>query len=190
MRDRQTDSWWSIMSSTAIGGALDGADLRELPVSEKVRWGAWRAKHPETRVLSVDGVEHVANNPYDNYLTGDSTFRDLGVDDDRLAPKAPIFAFWWDGEPMAAPFDLIENGWVHVDGERALVLHRAEGASIFASTRVVVVPAAAAGEASATELLDRVDTGSLQPSEEGVSGFDTYWYTWVNVNPGTRVLGR
>ena len=31
MRDRETDSWWSIMTSEAIGGELDGADLVELP---------------------------------------------------------------------------------------------------------------------------------------------------------------
>ena len=59
MRDRETDSWWSIMTSDAIGGALDGADLEELPYGEKATWGDWKRRHPETTVLSVDGVEHV-----------------------------------------------------------------------------------------------------------------------------------
>ena len=39
MRDRETDSWWSIMTSDAIGGQLDGADLEELPYGEKIDLG-------------------------------------------------------------------------------------------------------------------------------------------------------
>jgi hypothetical protein len=35
LRDRETDSWWSIMTSDAIGGELDGTDLEELPFGEK-----------------------------------------------------------------------------------------------------------------------------------------------------------
>ena len=49
MRDRETDSWWSIMTSNAIGGELEGAELVELPVGEKTTWGAWRARHPALR---------------------------------------------------------------------------------------------------------------------------------------------
>ncbi len=41
MRDRETDSWWSIMTSTAIGGAMAGADLVELPLGEKTTWRSW-----------------------------------------------------------------------------------------------------------------------------------------------------
>ncbi len=65
MRDRETDSWWSIMTSRAIGGPLDGAQLVELPVSTKSTWGQWRRAHPRTLVLSVDGVEYVESNPFD-----------------------------------------------------------------------------------------------------------------------------
>ena len=74
MRDRETDSWWSIMTSDAIGGELDGTDLVELPRGEKVTWKDWRGRHPGTLVLSVEGEEHVENNPYDNYFTSESTF--------------------------------------------------------------------------------------------------------------------
>ena len=35
MRDRETDSWWSIMTSTAIGGALQGAELVANSVEER-----------------------------------------------------------------------------------------------------------------------------------------------------------
>ena len=39
MRDRETDSWWSIMTGEAIGGELQGAPLDELTNWEKARWG-------------------------------------------------------------------------------------------------------------------------------------------------------
>ncbi len=48
MRDRETDSWWSIMTSAAIGGELDGTDLVELPYGEKTTWGKWRKRYPDT----------------------------------------------------------------------------------------------------------------------------------------------
>ncbi len=93
MRDRETDSWWSIMTSTAIGGELEGEQLVELPISEKATWGDWSARYPDTLVLSIDGEEHVPENRYDNYFASDGTFRDLEIDDNRLPPKAPIFSF-------------------------------------------------------------------------------------------------
>ena len=49
MRDRQTDSWWSIMTSKAIGGPLEGTALPELPVGEKT---TWKSQEGATRSLS------------------------------------------------------------------------------------------------------------------------------------------
>ena len=71
MRDRETDSWWSIMTSQAIGGDLEGADLVELPYSEKVTWAEWRARYPDSLVLSVEGRQHEPKNRYDNYFASD-----------------------------------------------------------------------------------------------------------------------
>ncbi len=61
MRDRETDSWWSIMTSSAIGGALQGTELDELPIGEKTTWADWRRRYPATLVLSVDGGQHKGN---------------------------------------------------------------------------------------------------------------------------------
>ena len=103
MRDRETDSWWSIMTSDAIGGTLDQTRLTELPVGEKAQWRDWRARHPTTKVLSIGGVQHVENNPYDNYFDSEETFRGLTVADERLPPKENIYSFHRDGVPYAVP---------------------------------------------------------------------------------------
>ena len=187
MRDVETDSWWSIMSSEAIGGELEGAALRELDVSRKAQWKDWVAEHPETLVLSIEGTEHVENDPYANYFTGEETFRGVTVDDDRLPAKEPIYATWWDGDPVAVAHTTVESGHVEFVGDSALVFWRAPEASVFASTETAVVARKDAEGRDARQILDAVAAGSIE-RRGTLEGFDTYWYTWVNVNRDSRLV--
>lgn len=189
MRDRQTDSWWSIMSSDAIGGPLAGTDLPELPVGEKTTWGEWRRKHPDTLVLSVDGAEHTESSPYDSYLASEQTFRGLEVSDDRLPAKEPVFAIRVDGEPWAIAHRRIRGGrLVELPGaDRRLLLFRDRGSSVYVSTEAWLVdPEVAGGRAGVEELLSaaRSGEGGFSP----VEGFDTFWYTWIGVNEESGLL--
>ena len=190
MRDRETDSWWSIMTSKSIGGALESRDLVELPVSEKAQWKDWRQRHPETRVLSVDGSEHDDTNPYDGYFEGDRTFRGVKVADKRLPAKAPIFSFWLGGKPWAVPHEAFAGGKIFTGkdlGNRGLLLYRTPEGAIFESTRAYLVDAGEAGDASPADLLPKAG----QPAPKGLeplTGFDTFWYNWVAVNEDTRLL--
>lgn len=188
LRDRETDSWWSLMGSRAIGGSLEGVRLEELDHGEKTTWGEWRERHPSSLVLSVDGVEHVENNPYDEYVTDEGTFRGLEVDDDRLAPKEPIYSFWLDDEPWAVTHESIEGGWATTEAGRTLVFDREPGASIFRSSEAWLLPDGL-DAAEPDGLLRRLRAGEIEGAE-GLGGFDTYWYTWVGVNPSTRLLRR
>jgi hypothetical protein len=189
MRDRETDSWWSIMSSNSIGGELEGADLEELPVGEKTTWKRWRQKHPDTLVLSVEGEEHVENNPYDNYFASDGTFRDLEIDDKRLQPKAPVYSFWLDGEPWAVDHEAFGGGTVfeveELDG-RDLLLYRTKKGPIYESSRAWLVDPRLTAEHGPTKLLAMADSGDS--GFEPVPGFDTFWYTWVATNPQTHLI--
>ena len=187
MRDRETDSWWSIMSSSAIGGALDGTQLSELPVGEKATWSDWVSRYPGTLVLSVEGSEHVDTNPYDNYFDSEDTFRGLEIDDQRLDPKQPIFSFWIDGKPFAAPFSAFEGGRRFTLGDgRSILLTRPEGSPIFLSTRGYLVTQEIDSETAADEILSQLE--KLGDAASPLEGFDTYWYTWVSVNPDTALL--
>jgi hypothetical protein len=191
MRDRETDSWWSIMTSDAIGGELNGADLVELPKGEKTTWKDWRQRHPDTLVLSVGGEEHVENNPYDNYLASEGTFRDLKIEDHRLAPKDSIYSFWWGDEPYAVPHTTFAGGKVlEVEGweDKRLLLYRGKEASIFESTQAWVVPATLATETKKTKDLLALVRASDTVGAEQLSGFDTFWYNWVSVNEDTHLV--
>jgi len=189
MRDRQTDSWWSLMSSEAIGGPLRGTHLPELPVGEKTTWGDWRRRHPDTLVLSVGGREHVEANPYGRYFSSESTFRDTELADHRLPAKEPIFAFRLDGAAWAVPHPAVEGGGLfelpHED--RQVLLFRKRGAPVYASTEAWLVTAEAAGEEpSPGRLLEAARGGA--PGFQRLEGFDTFWYTWVGVNRSSGLL--
>lgn len=186
MRDRETDSWWSLMGSRAIGGALEGTKLRELPLGEKTTWGEWRARHPESSVLSVDGTEHVDGNPYDAYFSDEKTFRGVALQDHRLTAKAPVYAFRIDGKPYAVPHERVEGGRVvSVDGRRFL-FHRPAGAPIFRSTVAYLLPALESSD-DAGELRAQIESAGLAGARH-LDGFDTFWYTWVSVNPTTELI--
>jgi hypothetical protein len=190
MRDRETDSWWSLMSSKAIGGDLIGTPLEELPVGEKATWADWHARHPNTLVLSIDDLEHVDSNPYDSYFVGDRTFRGIEVKDDRLAPKTPIYGFRIDGRPAAIAHERIEGGrLVEAEGlpGKRVLFYRPRGASVFQSTVAVSVPAGAVEGTDVDVLIGRLGQGTLEGAER-LNGFDTFWYTWVLVNPETRLV--
>ena len=118
-------------------------------------------------MLSVDGEEHIENNPYDNYFESEGTFRDLEIDDHRLAPKDSIYSFWRDDEPYAVPHTAFAGGKVlEVEGwgDQRLFLYRGKKATIFESTRGWVVPATLADQAKQSkdllELRRRAGTGS------------------------------
>ena len=189
LRDRETDSWWSIMTSDAIGGVLHGRELVELPVSTKTTWTRWRASHPETQVLSVGGKEHEYTDPYANYWTDDGTFRGTKAGDSRLASKAPIFSFLLGDQAYAVPHPIAEGGAVlKLSEAERLIVWREPGVAMFASTEVWRVPSAAAS-GRLPKLLDALRRGKVEGAQT-VGGFDTFWYTWSAVHPESVLLTR
>jgi hypothetical protein len=189
MRDREADSWWSIMTSTAVGGQLAGNELTELPLGEKTTWKEWVAGHPDTVVLSVDGREHEEFNPYADYFSSQETFRDLRIDDKRLAAKEPVYSFWIDGEPYAAPHSAFSGGRLFdlAGSEARVFLYRGKEPEFFASSQGFLVPRAIdlTGKEPG-ELLETLSApaGQARPLE----GFDTFWYTWIAVNHDSKLL--
>lgn len=210
MRDRESDSWWAIMKGVAIGGERDGEPLVELPLGEKTTWGIWVEKHPETLVLSVDGMQYDESKPYANYFTSDGTFRGAEVADDRLAPKEAIYSFQHQGQAFAISNRSVENGLlldVPQDDSQRYFFYRQPGLSLFGSTQALLVPANLIsreefgwGFADEQGEVLLKDGASVEASQEPLArlaaakgvqrldGFDTFWYTWIAVNPDTKLL--
>ncbi len=188
MRDRETDSWWSIMTSDAIGGELQGAGLEELPLGEKVPWGEWRQRHPHTKVLSINGREHEGFDPYEDYFASEWTFDGTGVDDRRLPAKEPIFAFRYRGRSHAVANAVAEDGVLlelAPESESVLMVYRPADAPLKASSQAWLVPRTLVG-GDIQQLRQQAAEGADGTSR--VIGFDTFWYTWVAANPDTILL--
>jgi len=198
MRDKETDTYWSIMTGDAIAGDLKGTRLEELPLGEKTQWKDWVDRHPDTDVLSVDGREHIESNPYDNYFSSDSGFRGTSARDGRLDTKDPIYSFHLDGKAYAVPFKAYEGGAVFRIGERDVFLYRPKGVAIYYSTL--------AFQAARGAFVRRADgwyhgssgarlepdgfaaAGGTPTSVSRIDGFDTFWYMWSLTNPATEIL--
>jgi hypothetical protein len=211
MRDRPTDSWWSIITGNAIGGELDGTALKEIPVSEKIQWGEWKRRYPDTKVLSVDGMEYDSRDPYDRYFTSTRTFRDLQTADTRLPDKESIYAFQLNGVVYAVPHAKIERGAVfELNGDKEIFLYREPGSKVFAST-FAYISDVNGGESrfkkekgrwldtrAHTEFSNEtgfpsewVDVGggdSGSSTLARLNGFDTFWYIWSATHEGVTLL--
>jgi hypothetical protein len=196
MQDKETDTYWSIMSGDAVAGELKGRKLEELPVSVKIRWKDWLAAHPDTVVLSVDGIEHPPVNPYEKYFESEDGFRGIEAEDDRLPTKAPVYAFRFGDVPYAVPYSAFEGGAVFKLEDSTAFLYRAQGAAIFESSVAFVTGGSfedndgvwhtvdgATFDATAGEFV-----GAGAEKMRRLEGFDTFWYSWSLTNPSTAVL--
>lgn len=201
MQDKETDSYWSIMTGDSLAGELAGTRLAELPWGEKVQWKEWKTRHPDTRVLSVGSEEHIESNPYDNYFDSEDGFRGARAKDDRLSTKQPIYSFQRGGEAWAVPFDAYQGGGAAFDvGEESIFLYRPSGVAIFYSTLAWV------GEEGSFQQVDggwrHTSTGARFDPEQGafvggegegparLDGFDTFWFNWSMIHRDSRILGR
>ena len=192
MQDRQTDTYWSIMEGEAVAGELEGQVLEELNVGEKIQWRHWRARHPETLVLSVEGRED-AGDAYRSYFREELGYRGQTATDSRLETKASIYAFHYAGKAYAVPQSRIETGRSYrlPDGS-AVFLYREAGASMHRSTSAFISSAGFVLEDGVWRESGsgaRFDAETRRfPGVTPLGGFDTFWYNFSLNNPETTLL--
>ena len=202
MRDRETDSWWGLMEEEAIDGEMKGTPFVPIPYSKKTTWAKWVAEHPETVVLSVDGKTHEPKDGYAGYFASPETYRDIEIEDRRMAPKTPIFVFQdKKGEPIVVKHESMEGLLTFAPefgtepDTPQVFLFRKRGQPMLESTVAYWFPLEFVFDPLGTpkSLRDRIESLLGKPEEAeraGVSrvvGYDTYWYTWAAHNPGARI---
>ncbi len=200
MYDRTTRSLWSALEGVPVIGPLVGEGLRleRLPIVTTT-WGAWRERHPSTRVLSLetghrrDYAEGVA---YRDYFATDDPMFPVPRRDGRLRHKQEVLAVTGGPEPVAFSVDFLRGRPVHHDaiGDRAVVvLTDASGASrVYESADVTFQSWDGASEA--------VDSAGTRWSvrEEGLllgtrrlgrlAAHRAFWFGWYAQFPGTRLV--
>ena len=195
MQDKQTDTYWSIMSGKGEAGELRGQRLAELPVGQKMMWRDWVARHPETLVLTSRGIQDPRRSSYDRYFRDSRGFRGAVARDDRLETKAPIFAFIHNERPHAIDQSGSINGRRYkIDGGLHVFLFRNRDDEIFRGSAAF---RSAAGfekrggvwiELSSGARFDEQKREFIGGEVQRLNGFDTFWYSWSLTNPNTKLL--
>ena len=96
MYDKATLSLWSSLKGEPVVGPLVGQGIRleTLPVVTTT-WGAWRQRHPETTVLSLNtghNRDYSDGAVYQDYFSTDEIWFPVPARDERLRNKDEVFA--------------------------------------------------------------------------------------------------
>ena len=161
--DRETESLWSQIAAKAITGASSGRSLT-LIRSKHETWGRWRARHPDTSVLSpkTGHSRSYERTPYAGYETSSQLYFPVRLDR-RYHPKARTLGIrtaagieraYPAEEVVKAGGEVTEN----LDGVRISVIYH-DGVDVF-----------------------EVDA---PPSAEIVEG---YWFAWAAFHPNSTVF--
>ena len=139
MYDHATKSLWSTMEGTPVVGPLVGQGLELTPLHVvTTTWGAWKARHPRTRVLSLDTGhrrDYAEGAAYREYFASDRLMFNVPRLDDRLPNKAEVLALRFPaapGETLAIAADFLLAQRVHHDrvgAQAVVVLTDASGAN-------------------------------------------------------------
>jgi len=133
MLDRGTRTLWNQLTGRPVLGPLaaEGRELMLLP-AVVTSWGAWRKRHPETTVLSLDtGHErpYVPGMPYGSYFQSSQKMFPALERRRELPTKERVFGLLHDGVAKAWPLRKLVDARVTNDviGETGVVLVALEG---------------------------------------------------------------
>lgn len=109
--DIKEESLWSQVLGEAVLGEFTGIKLTILP-SDTVRYGEWKKKYKETKVLSRDtgSIRSYGLDPYGDYYTNESVSFGATFNDDRLHPKDIVLGIEIDGKYKAYKKDSLIVG--------------------------------------------------------------------------------
>ena len=194
--DSQTDSYWPIATGEAIGGPKQGTRLNKTHSAQKTLFGFWKKQHPNTQVLSLEGVSHIDQNPYLQILSSPKPFIPVKKLNKSFPPKTSVYAFDMDGKAYAISHDRTAGGWQGKAGGKQIFFFRPLKSSPFMSTLAYNL---------GSEKLKKKDTGWVSKTkgafnpwtgafEKGggkaqlLTGIDTFWCVWSSFHKKVKIL--
>ncbi|MFY9314682.1 MAG: DUF3179 domain-containing protein [Burkholderiales bacterium] len=204
MYDHATKSLWSTLGGEPVVGPLvgKGIELETLRVVTTT-WGAWRKRHPETTVLSLDTGhqrDYSEGAAYRDYFATDQLMFGVPKLDPRLPNKAEVLALRSPGkrgEQLAIAADFLAANRVHHDrigGQAFVVLTDASGANRayqsaqhrFASWDGEATVRDSAG--GAWKLTEDELTGPGGARLRRLPAHRAFWFGWFAAYPSTRLV--
>ena len=164
--DHATESLWSQILGMAVSGPKRGERLASIPVVHST-WASWRARHPETYVMTRETGYHGINyrrgpKAYRGYERSRRVWFPVAHKNDRYHPKAWVLGLEFHGISKAYPFEELSKTSGEVRdrlGETAVVI-RYDGDSAWAED----------------------DAGALLPAVR------LYWFAWIGFHPDSQVF--
>ncbi len=133
MYDRATRTLWNQLTGRPVLGPLAAEEI-ELDMLPAVvaTWGEWRARHPETTVLTLDTGHqrpYRLGEPYGAYFASREKLFPVYESRAELRPKERVFGLWRDGAAHAWPLGLLIEEKLRNDtlGDMPIVLLATSG---------------------------------------------------------------
>lgn len=165
--DRGTESLWSQLKQTALTGPLKGSRLVALPL-EHTTWQDWRARHPNTSVLSNDTgfARDYDRDPYTGYEAVAQLMFRVQHEDKRFPVKEWVLGVEVNGVSKAYPFSALARN----AGAAGVVTDSVGGRDI----RI---------------LFDARNRTARAQDGQGKSlpGIMAFWFAWVAFHPRTEI---
>lgn len=192
MYDRATDSEWPQILGVAIDGPLAGQGLDEVRVFWTT-WGAWKARHPDTQVLSEQTgfVRNYRRDPYGSYNPVSGYYApDSGRlfpvihRDDRFSPKTEVFGFRTEEGAAAVTTDALRDEAVinlDVGSRHYTVIHDSGLDTGWAFHNPGGVEIRPADLDFTAEGVTGLGIDALEP----INGFEAMWFAWAAFYPDT-----
>ena len=162
--DRETESLWSQIKSSAVAGELTGTRLKLLS-STQTTWRAWKKKHPKSLVLSTNTGyrRNYEKDPYQDYYSSSSLMFEVNQKKNWYHPKEQVVGIEVGEVSKVYPFSELSKANVPfkdvVGGVTLKVFYDADSQT-----------------ASIYDL-----KGRLYPSVVG------FWFAWYAFHPETEV---
>lgn len=206
MYDRETKSLWSHISGEAMAGPLKGKSLEPVAGTPRIQWQDWKRQHPDTKVLSVNGLEDIPDH-YARYHTSP----DIGIhgeraQDARITAKAPVIGVTVGKSAKAYPLSAFTEYSViqdRIGGKPLLVFHDVpSGATaVYEATfgvRIVQPVENAEGSTVKDEQGNRwnlIRGVALEGPARGqtlkrLPHFRGYWFAWSDFHPQAELFRR
>ncbi len=198
MYDREGETLWPQMLSTAIDGPLEGASLTEFPVYWST-WGRWREHFPDSLVLTEDTGygRNYDEDPYGTYNPtsgyyeeeSDTMFPPLSTDTSHPAKRMFLGARPQDG-PLAIDREaLAQEGVLTLEQESSVYVavhdQRIGAGHLYRSDDDVSFTQAEDGT-----ITDEDDGSTYEPDDlplESVYAYEAMWFSWAGYYPSTAV---
>lgn len=158
--DRETESLWSQIMSTAISGPLKGHHLTAIPM-QNTTWKDWKQQQPNTLILSTEtGYRRdYTSNPYINYELDNSIWFPITAQNASYPAKSLVIGLEIEGKFKSYPFSELDKAGDNLNDQ-------------FAGTNIVI---RYNKQHQSAQVLD--SHGKPVPSVV------TFWFAWYAFHP-------